>query len=105
MGSLKKERVSKEVRSSHRFKEIPCLLLGQLARKSSYSGRGLGPIMVAWVFDTASRLSEEVGCRYVIVDAEPGKAEHYESRLWFKALPKRKGDKTTLMYFNLGKKS
>ena len=60
--------------------------------------------MVAWVVDAARRLSEETGCRYVVVDAEPGKKKHYETYFGFKALPQRRGEKTTLMYFDLGKR-
>jgi len=105
MASVRKERLSKDLRKAHRFKDIPCLRLAQIARKSTYTKRGLGRIMVAWAFDKASRLSQEVGCRYVILDSEPDKKEHYEKYLWFKALPLRRGDKTVLMYFDLGRRA
>jgi hypothetical protein len=102
--SVRKEQLSEDLRKTHRFRDIPCLLLAQLARKSTYAGRGLGQIMVAWTIDTARKLSREAGCRYVIVDAEPHKKAHYEAYFGFKTLPQRKGDKTTLMYFDLGRR-
>ena len=101
MTSLERDALPRKIRRSHRFKDIPCLLLGQMARGINYKGRGLGNIMAAWVQNKASELSRDAGCRYVVVDAELDKETRYEE-YGFVALPKRRGSKTVLMYFDLG---
>ena len=103
MGSVRKEHL-RELRESQRFRHIPCLLLGQMARDITYKGKGVGKIMVSWVFSKASELSREVGCRYVLVEAEPDKEIAYQN-FGFQPLPPRRGSNTVLMYFDLGPRS
>ncbi len=102
MSSLKRSDLPKSLQDSHRFSKIPCLLLGQMARDKRYRNKGVGKIMVAWVRSRAYELSREVGCRFVILDAELDRKDHYERYLGFKALPQDPGKNNVPMYFDLG---
>ncbi len=102
MGALQRKSLPKKRIQQKRFRNVPSPLLGQMARDVNYTKQGVGRIMVDWVLSTASRLSQEVGCRFVILDAELDKVEHYKNRFGFKPIPLEKGDKTALMYFDLG---
>ena len=102
MGSLKKGDLPVDVRGLHHFRMVPCLLLGQMARDIAYKGKGIGKTMFDWVLLRADELSRQVGCRYVILEAEHDRRSHYEKYLGLQALPQRRGSRTTMMYFDLG---
>ena len=59
--------------------------------------------MVDWVLKTASELSQKVGCRFVILDAELDKIDHYRKWFGFQEVPLEPGDTHALMYFDLWK--
>jgi hypothetical protein len=102
MGSLKRADLPADVRPLHHFSRVPCLLLGQMARDIRFKGEGIGGLMFDWVLSKADELSHEIGCRYVILEAEQDRKSHYEKYFSLKPLPQRQGSKTTVMYFNLG---
>ena len=58
-------------------------------------------ILVDFVIATANTLGKDIGCRFVMVDAERDQVARYES-FGFEALPADAGDKTVLMFFDLG---
>jgi len=61
---LKTEKVQKA-----RITEYPCLFIGRLAVHEPFRERGVGSHMCFWALSKARRLSEEVGCRYVALQA------------------------------------
>lgn len=101
MGSLQKKRLPKDRKEAKRFPNVPSLLLGQLARDQRYKGQGVGEIMIDWVLRTANDLSQRVGCRYVILDAELDKIAHYKKHFGFQDIPREPGDTHTIMFFDL----
>jgi predicted N-acetyltransferase YhbS len=56
---------------------IPVLGLARLAVDRSAQSRGLGKQLLGFVFRLALRMSGEVGCAGVVVDAKPGAADFY----------------------------
>ena len=104
MGSLPRKLLPESEKDSHRFPKIPCLLLGQMARHRDYYGQMIGTIMNDWVFQKANGLAREVGCRFVIVDAEKDKVDHYVRYYGYTVVPDDEADedrKTKTMYFDL----
>jgi len=101
MASLRKKDLPEERRKQKPFRDVPSLLLGHMARDSKYKGQGLGEIMMDWVVATAHRIGMEVGCRFVIVDAEEDVVERYR-KYGFELIPPDTGNRTFLMYFDLG---
>jgi len=76
-------------------------LLVASARDSKYKGQGVGEIMMDWLMATAHKLGMEVGCRFVILDAEEDVVKRYQ-KYGFELIPPDKSDRTFLMYFDLG---
>lgn len=66
-----------------RYKNLAALKLAQLGVDHRLSGRGLGTLIIFDAVNLALELSEQVGCRYVTLDAHPDLVEWYQ-RLGFK---------------------
>ncbi len=58
---------------------LPVLRLARLATDRSARGRGLGRELLAYVVALALRMSEELGCVAVVVDAKPDAVAFYEA--------------------------
>jgi len=101
MASLRKKDLPEERKKQKPFRDVPSLLLGHMARDSKYKGQGVGEIMMDWVIAPAHRLGMEVGCRFVILDAEEDAVKRYQ-KYGFELIPPDKNDKTFLTYFDLG---
>jgi len=67
-----------------RYKDIGAMKLAQLGVDRQFQGRGLGALIVADVIGLARTISNQVGCRYVTLDAHPEVAGWYENALGFK---------------------
>jgi len=102
MSSLRKDKLPPERKEQKPFRDIPSLLLGHIARDTRYKGKGVGKIIIDFTLSLAFKLGEEVGCRFVILDAEDDVVDHYNKHYGFQPIPKSKIDKTTLMFFDLG---
>lgn len=59
------------------YTEVPCLLLGRLARDDSVRGTGLGRGLLLHVLSETARLAEEVGIYALLVDALDDEAHAY----------------------------
>lgn len=105
MSALERKNLPKQSRKEKPHPDVPCLLLGQMARDSRYRGKGVGNVMMTFVLDTAVTLSKQIGCRFVILEAEPDKVAHYEKYYGFVRVPKPPEEDLTLMYFDLNQRS
>jgi hypothetical protein len=101
MGSLKRKDLPKEREEKKPFGFVPSLLLGHIARDARYKGKGAGRIMVDWVLNKADLISNEVGCRFIILDSEMDKVDLYRG-YDFELIPPDSGDRTCIMFFDLG---
>ena len=52
-----------------RYQNLPVALLARLAVDRRFQGSGLGTNLLRHAFESVLKLSKQVGCRYVIVDA------------------------------------
>ena len=100
-GSLRKAEMPSQIREQKPYQHIPCILLGQMARDLNYKRQGVGKIMVDFAISIARQIAEQVGCRYVILDAELDKVELYKG-FGFQEVPRGEGGKTCVMFFDLG---
>lgn len=57
---------------------LPVLRLARLASSQSYQGQGVGLMLLRYVLRLAQRMSRELGCLGVLVDAKPDAAAFYE---------------------------
>jgi predicted N-acetyltransferase YhbS len=57
--------------------DLPLILLARLAVDKRFSGKGLGHTLISEALKITVRVADEVGCRCIITDAYPDKAEWY----------------------------
>jgi len=57
---------------------LPVLRLARLAVDERYQGRGLGSALLRSILTLARRMSDELGCIGVVVDAKPDAVAFYE---------------------------
>lgn len=56
---------------------VPALLIGGMARHVEYRGRGVGILMRDYAINKAFKLSEQIGCRLLALEAVPDKIDLY----------------------------
>lgn len=57
--------------------DLPMILLARLAVDRRFSGRGLGRTLLAEALKISAGISEQIGCRAVVVDAYPAAVPWY----------------------------
>lgn len=67
----------KEIPEGVRFSRLPAVKLAQTGVDKSYAGQGLGQLLVSFAIRKAKELSEEVGCRFVTLDAKTDLVKWY----------------------------
>jgi GNAT superfamily N-acetyltransferase len=67
-------------RSDIKFVEFPAMKIVQLAVDHRWERQGIGQSMVALAAALALRLSQQIGCRYLTVDAKPDVVEWYRKQ-------------------------
>lgn len=70
---------TREKPSDLRYKNVAALKLAQLGVDHTVRGRGLGTLLVFDAVSLAIELSQRVGCRYVVLDAQPELVEWYQA--------------------------
>jgi len=60
-----------------RLRFYPCLLIGRLAVDNMWRRKGIGSYLADWATGLAMELSEEIGCRYVVLEAKESKVKFY----------------------------
>jgi GNAT superfamily N-acetyltransferase len=70
---------TREKPAALRYKNIGALKLAQLGVHYAFQGRGVGSVAIGDVIALALELSQQVGCRYVTLDAQPDLVEWYEA--------------------------
>lgn len=85
---------------------LPTLRLARLAVDEREQGRGIGLVLLRFVFTLAHRLADDYGCVGVVVDAKPEAVRFYESFGFapFQAVAGRLGDRPepVPMFLELG---
>ena len=101
--SIDKKEMPRGKRGKFPYQTIPSLLIGQLAAHKDYQHNGLGLKMINFAIEYAYQLSQNVGCRLVVLQPLSNAIPWYEKNTTFKPL-KRNNGKKDIMYYNLGKK-
>jgi ribosomal protein S18 acetylase RimI-like enzyme len=55
------------------------LLIGRLAVSNNWRRKGIGKYLCDWCLGVAITMSEQIGCRYVIVETEENNVNFYEN--------------------------
>jgi predicted N-acetyltransferase YhbS len=76
-GQVEGEKLPVSLRRNLPQYPLPVLRLGRLAVDSTAQERGVGKALLRYVFHLAVRMSGEVGCIGIVVDAKPGSVGFY----------------------------
>ena len=66
-----------------KYDRFPALLIGKFAIDDRYHGKGLGTQLMDYVYALTIKISENTGCRYLIVESKPSSAWFYEEKCNF----------------------
>lgn len=80
--------------------EIPLVLLARLAVDHRFAGRGLGHALISEALRISLSVSEQVGCRGVVVEAYPTAIKWY-AKYGFVPLSETPGKRTQKMYLDI----
>lgn len=80
-------------------KEYPVIRIARLAVDEQYERRGFGTDLLLFAFGKACDFSQEIGCRFLIVDAKPEAVSFYEQN-GFKLFKKQDTRRYPTLYFD-----
>lgn len=78
MSSIQAKRIDKRYTKPIRLKSYPSLLIGRLASENELRKKGIGKYLCEWCTGYAIKLSEKIGCRYVILETNEQKLDFYQ---------------------------
>ena len=102
MGHINRQKMSVENRLKQDIRSYPALLIGQLGVCDGYQSSGVGTYICDFCFDRALKLSQKVGCRFLVVDALDSAMEFY-AKYGFVLAPKQEREKQKLMFMDITK--
>ncbi|HEU0302002.1 MAG TPA: GNAT family N-acetyltransferase, partial [Longimicrobium sp.] len=85
-----------------RYRYLSALKLAQPGVHRSFQGQGLGRLVVGDVIAFAINHSEEIGCRYVSLDAQPDLMDWYRAQGFKVNKLMKRSPHTVSMRFDLG---
>jgi GNAT superfamily N-acetyltransferase len=97
--SMPREKLPKRATRGLPAYDLPMLLLARLAVDTRFEGRGLGQALLGEALRISFRISQQVGCRYLVVDAYPAAVEWYK-RFGFQPIEGGKGN-SVRMYLDI----
>lgn len=78
MSSLSAKILSARHKKIISLKTYPSLLIGRLAVDGNQRGKGVGKYICNWCLGLAMNFSNEVGCRYIILETTKKKVNFYK---------------------------
>jgi GNAT superfamily N-acetyltransferase len=100
MSQLKKNEMHKETRLEVGKEFYPAILIGQLGVQKEFQKLGIGSMICGWCLGKAHELSEQLGCRFLIVNAVENKIDWYKRR-GFQLLPKQGNRREKVMFLDI----
>jgi len=87
------------------YKSLPALKIGRLCVDDRFQHKGIGKLIIDFSIGTASKISQQVGCRFLYLDAKRNRdtskdAIHFYKKMGFE-LYKEKDTKETPLYMDL----
>ena len=86
MSDVGRKRMRSEDQLPIGVENYPAVLIGQLGVQEEYQGKGIGSQICQWCYGKAISLSEQIGCTFIVLNAEEDSIDWYLKR-GFKLLP------------------
>lgn len=103
MGHINKHKMPTNQRLPKRIPSYPALLIGQLAVCEDQQNNKIGTFICDYCLDKANKLSQILGCRFLLVDAVPEAVKFY-SDYGFILAPKQEKEPQKLMFLDITKR-
>jgi GNAT superfamily N-acetyltransferase len=100
---INRQKMASENRLSEPIASYPAVLIGQLGVCGAHQGNGIGTYICDFCFDRAIKLSQRVGCRFLVVDALESAVKFYEN-YGFILAPKQEKEEQKLMFLDITKR-
>jgi predicted GNAT family N-acyltransferase len=97
MSSISAQRLEKGDTTNVHLSFYPCLLIGRLAVANEIRKLNVGTYLADWSTGVALAMSENIGCRYVILETKESKIAFY-SKCGFHKGASLEGDRRVWMY-------
>jgi GNAT superfamily N-acetyltransferase len=107
---VKVKKISSELSKSFRdkginYKSLPSLKIGRLCVEDKFLRRGIGTLLIQFALSIAIKISQQVGCRFLYLDAKRNKDSskdviHFYKKLKFEVY-KERDQKETPMYLDI----
>jgi len=102
MGTINKRKMAAEDKLAKSIASYPALLIGQLGVADAYQHKGIGEHVCDFCFFIALNLSQNVGCRFLIVNAIDSAVNFYK-KYGFTLAPEQEKQKQKLMFLDITK--
>ncbi len=103
MGYIDKHKIASQDRFAQHVNSYPALLIGQLGVFNGQQSGGVGTYICDFCFDRAIKLSQRVGCRFLVVDTLESAVKFY-AKYGFTLAPKQEKEKQKLMFLDITKR-
>lgn len=104
MGHINKKDMAAEDRLPKNIGSYPALLIGQLGVCDGKQRNGVGTFICDFCLDRAVKLSDKLGCRFLVVDALESAVDFY-IKYGFIMAPKQEKEKQKLMFLDITKRA
>lgn len=87
------------------YKSLPALKIGRLCVQDKFLKRGIGKLIIQFAINIAAKLSQQVGCRFLYLDAKRNPNSnldviHFYKHMGFE-LYKERGNRETPLYMDI----
>jgi len=100
MAEIKRDSLSRKDRLQIGKDRYPAVQIGQLAVHVDYEDNDIGTHILDWSIGKAMKISEQIGCRFVVLNAEREAMAFYE-KYGFRMLPKQDSRIYPFMFLDL----
>lgn len=100
-GGLRGRWIVSEDRPGLEVEYIPALMIGQLAVDKNFERSGIGSHICLWAIGKGLKLSDSIGCRMIILNADGEDAINFYKKNGFKLAIEPKNRREPFMYFDL----
>lgn len=103
MSKIVRDEIKRRFRPPIGLKDYPALLIGRLAVDNKWRRKGIGTEICKWCIGRALALSDEIGCRYVVLQTDEDHKAFYEKAGFtlFKEEENRKGTTDCWFFYKI----